>query len=78
MMPVELIRRYFVKSVMNMQNTILILVFIKVHYHCFELLLEVARQRKLQWFDRTTRRPGLLAHDVMHGLMEGARKPTRT
>ena len=35
-----------------------------------EPLLEVARRKKLQWFVLTTRRPGSLARDVMHGLVE--------
>ena len=44
-------------------------------------LLEFAHRRKLQWFGHTTRRVGLLAYDVMHGLVEGARgqgRPNRT
>ena len=47
----------------------------------YEPLQEVARRRKLQWFVHTTRGPGSLAHDEMHGLVEGARggrRPERT
>ena len=39
-----------------------------------ELLLEAARLRKLQWFSHTTRGPGSLARNVMHGIVEGARR----
>ena len=46
-------------------------------------VLEVARRRKLKWFGHTTkRRPGLLAHDAMHGLVEyairGRGRPKKT
>ena len=37
------------------------------------LYIHIARRRKLQWFGNTTRRPGSLVHDVMHGLVEDAR-----
>ena len=33
----------------------------------YELLLKVAFQRKPQWFGLTTRRPGSLPHNAMHG-----------
>jgi len=43
----------------------------------FERLLEKARRRKLQWFGHVTRRPGTLAHSIMHGSVEGTRKRGR-
>ena len=47
----------------------------------YEPLLKEACRGKLQWFGHTTRRPGSLAHDVMHGMVEGASgrgRPKRT
>ena len=44
-------------------------------------VLEFGRRRQLQWLGHTKRRPGSFAHDVMHGLVEGARgrgRPKRT
>ena len=32
--------------------------------------MEVALLKEFQWFGRTTRRPGSLARDMMHGMME--------
>ena len=42
----------------------------------YKPLQEVARRRLFQWFRQTppggtTRRPGSLARDVIHGLVEG-------
>ena len=39
----------------------------------YEPLIEVARRRKLQWFGHVTRRPGTLAHTIMHGQVKGKR-----
>ena len=39
----------------------------------YETLIEIARRRKLQWFGHVTRRPGTLAHTIMHGSVEGKR-----
>ena len=39
----------------------------------YEPLLEIAHRRKLQWFGHITRRPGTLAHTIMHGMVEGRR-----
>ena len=47
----------------------------------YRSLLEDSRRSKLQWFGHTTRRPGSLAHDVMHGMVDGASergRPKRT
>ncbi|KAG1659024.1 Sushi, von Willebrand factor type A, EGF and pentraxin domain-containing protein 1 [Nymphon striatum] len=47
----------------------------------YEPLLETARRRKLQWFGHISRKPGSLAHTVMHGMVEGVRsrgKPKAT
>ena len=38
-----------------------------------ESLVEIVRRRKLQWFGHVTRRPGTLAHTIMHGSVEGNR-----
>ena len=40
----------------------------------YEPLLEVARIRRLQWFDHITRQPESLAHTIMHGSIEGSRR----
>ena len=39
----------------------------------YEPLLVTARRRKLQWFGHITRQNGTLAHDIMHGAVEGSR-----
>eukprot|EP00794_Sanderia_malayensis_P013516 gene13516-biopygen10785 len=39
----------------------------------FERLLDTVKRRKLQWFGHVTRRPGTLAHTVMHGRVDGQR-----
>ena len=39
----------------------------------FEPLLDTVKRRMLQWFGHVTRRPGTLAHTVMHGGVEGRR-----
>ena len=39
----------------------------------FEPLLDTVKRRKLQWFGHVTRRPGTLAHTVMHGGVDGRR-----
>ena len=38
-----------------------------------EPLLDTVKKRKLRWFGQVTRRPGTLAHTVMHGGVEGRR-----
>ena len=43
----------------------------------FEPLLKVAQKRKLRWFGHVSRRPGTLAHDVMHGMVNGSRRRGR-
>lgn len=42
-----------------------------------ETLVETARRRKLQWFGHVTRRPGTLAHTIMHGMVPGSRSRGR-
>ncbi|KAG1654294.1 putative helicase mov-10-B.1 [Nymphon striatum] len=43
----------------------------------YEPLLEMARRRKLEWFGHVTRKPGSMAHTVMHGMVEGTRNRGR-
>ncbi|KAG1683689.1 putative uncharacterized transposon-derived protein F52C9.6 [Nymphon striatum] len=42
-----------------------------------EPLLEIVRKIKLKWFGHVTRRPGSLAHTIIHGMVEGSRKRGR-
>ena len=39
----------------------------------FKPLLNTVKRRKLQWFGQVTRRTGTLAHEVMHGGVDGQR-----
>ena len=46
---------------------------ITIENGAYELLLETARRRKLQWFGHVTRKMGTVAFDIMHGSVEGSR-----
>lgn len=43
----------------------------------WEPLGEIAHRRKLQWFGLVTRKPGKLAHTIMHGQVRGEKKTSR-
>lgn len=43
------------------------------HTDKFKRLVDIVRKRKLRWFSHVTRRPGTLAHTIMHCGVPGMR-----